>query len=147
MAKPTTFRGTSLLIKLGDGATPTEAFDFPCGLTTNGLNRSGETNDVTVPDCDDPDAPAWTEREVSTMSWEASGSGILAAESVEVWDDWFSSGIAKNVQVDVGSVGTGRRYTGRALLTSYNITGERGQKVTVEVTISGDGELVAADLT
>lgn len=146
MAKPTTFRGTSLLIKLGDGGIP-EAFDFPCGLTTSGLNRSAETSDTTVPDCDDPDAPAWTEREVSTMSWEASGSGVLASESVSVWDAWHASGLPKNVQIDVGAAGTGRRYTGRALLTAYNITGERGQKVTVEVTLSGDGELVPADLT
>jgi len=146
MAKPTTFRGTSLLIKIGDGGSP-EAFDFPCGLTTNALNRTAETNDVSVPDCDDPDAPAWTEREVSTMSWEASGSGILADESVAIWDAWHASGLPKNVQIDVGTAPAGRRYTGRGLLTSYNITGERGTKVQVEVTISGDGELTAADLT
>ncbi|MFG1341884.1 phage tail tube protein [Xanthobacter autotrophicus] len=146
MAKPTTFRGTSLLIKLGDGGSP-EAFDFPCGLTTNGLNRSAETNDTTVPDCDDPDAPAWTEREVLTLAWEASGSGVLAAESVAIWDAWHASGLPKNVQIDVGVAGTGRRYTGRGLLTSYNTTAERGQKVIVEVTISGDGELIAAGLT
>lgn len=146
MAKPTTFRGTSLLIKIGNGADP-EVFAFPCGLTTNGLNRSAETNDVSVPDCADPDAPAWTEREVSTMSWEASGSGVLASESVSIWDAWHASGLPRNVQVDVGAAGTGRRYTGQALLTSYNITGERGSKVQVEVTLSGDGELVAAALS
>lgn len=146
MAKPTTFRGTSLLIKIGDGGSP-ETFDFPCGLTSTGLNRSAETNDVSVPDCEDPDAPAWTEREVSTMAWEASGSGILAAESVPIWDDWHASGLPKNVQVDVGTAGTGRRYVGRALLTAYNITGERGSKVQVEVTLSGDGELTGGALT
>lgn len=145
MAKPTTFRGTSLLIKLGDGGSP-EIFDFPCGLTTTGLNRSAETSDTSVPDCDDPDAPAWTEREVSTNSWEATGSGVLAAESVAIWDAWHASGLPKNVQIDMGTVAAGRRYTGRALLTSYNITGERGSKVQVEVTISGDGALTAADL-
>lgn len=146
MAKPTTFRGTSLLIKIGDGGSP-ETFDFPCGLTTNALNRSAETNDTNVPDCDDPDAPAWTEREVSTMAWEATGSGVLADESVSIWDAWHASGLTKNVQIDVGTAAAGRRYTGRALLTGYNITGERGSKVQVEVTLSGDGELTAADLT
>lgn len=145
MAKPTTYRGTSLLIKLGDGASP-EVFSNPCGLTTQAFNRSAETNDTTVPDCADPDAPAWTEREISTMSWEASGSGVLANESVATWDTWFTSGLAKNVQIDVGGSG-GRRYTGSALLTALNVTGERGQKVTVEVTITGNGELTAADLT
>ena len=146
MAKPTTFRGTSLLIKIGNGADP-EIFAFPCGLTTNSLSRSAETNEVTVPDCADPDAPAWTEREVSTMSWEASGEGILANESVSIWDAWHASGLAKNVQIDVGSVGAGRRYTGSALLTGYEMTGERGSKVTVSVTITGDGPLTAAALT
>lgn len=146
MAKPTTFRGTQLLIKIGDGANP-EVFAFPCGLTTTGLNRSAETSDTTVPDCADPDAPAWTEREVSTMSWEASGSGVLAAESVATWDAWHAAGEERNVQIDLGTAANdGRRYTGVALLTAYNITGERGQKVNVEVTITGTGPLIAADI-
>ncbi|WP_454914984.1 phage tail tube protein [Xanthobacter sediminis] len=147
MAKPTTFRGTQLLIKIGDGASP-EVFAFPCGLTTTGLNRSAETSSTAVPDCADPDAPAWTENEVSTMSWEASGSGVLAAESVATWDDWHASGLEKNAQIDLGTAANdGRRYTGAALLTAYNITGERGQKVNVEVTITGTGPLTAADIT
>ncbi|MGQ3674257.1 phage tail tube protein [Xanthobacter sp. TB0139] len=145
MAKPTTYRGSHLLVKISDGGDP-EEFSAPCGLTTRGLSRTAETNSTSVPDCDDPDAPAWTEAEVGSQSWSVSGSGVLAAESVAVWDEWFASGEARNVQIDLGTGAAGRRYTGRALLTSYEVTGERGNKVQVSVTQTGDGPLVAADL-
>lgn len=146
MAKPTTWRGTQLLIKIGNGATP-EVLEAPCGLTSTSLNRSADTNDTTVPDCDNPDAPAWTEREVSTLSWEYSGSGVMTPDAAKKWDAWHASGLPKNVQIDAGTAALdGRRYTGRALLTTYNITGERGDKIKVEVTLSGDGELHPADL-
>ncbi|MGU3495932.1 phage tail tube protein [Xanthobacteraceae bacterium A53D] len=148
MAQPSTFSGSTMLILVGNGATPTEVFSAPCGLNTKGLNRSAETSDNVVPDCDDPAAPAWTEREVSSLSWEISGAGMLASESVTVWDEWYTSGEAKNVRVEIHSgPNAGRTYSGKALLTQYNISGERGNKVAVDVTISGTGVLTGAAIS
>lgn len=145
MAAPQTFSGSRMLILIGDGATPTEVFTAPCGLNTKGLNRSAESSDTVVPDCDAPEDPAWTERETTSLSWEISGAGVLASESVSVWDTWFTSGAARNVRVEVYSgANSGRKYTGKAILTTYNLNGERGAKVSVEVTLSGSGELTGA---
>lgn len=147
MAKPTTFSGSQMLILVGDGASP-EVFTAPCGLTTKGLNRTADTADTTVPDCDDPSAPAWTESEVISLSWEASGSGVLASESVQMWETWFASGHSKNVKVHVKTgANAGRSYAGTALLTAFNVSGERGQKVTVEVTLKGTGVLTPSAIT
>lgn len=100
MARPTTYSAKKLLILLGDGGTP-ETFAAPCGLTTRGINFSKETNDVTVPDCDDPDLPAWTERAVRTLSATVSGSGILAAEAFETWREAFLATDAVNARIKI----------------------------------------------
>jgi len=148
MANPTTFSGSKMLILLGDGVSPTEGFDAPCGLETRGLDRSAETSDTAIADCENPELPPWTEREVVSLSWEISGSGILASESVAVWDAWFASGAAKNVRVEIYSgPSAGRKYSGAAVLSQYNTSGERGQKVSVEVTLSGSGALTSAAIS
>lgn len=142
MAKPKTAASSKLLILLGDGATP-EVFTAPCGLTTKGLNFSAETNDVMVPDCDNPDDPAWTERVVSSLSGTITGSGVLAMESLPVWRAFFFSGAARNcrVRLAVPLADNGGHFEGRFLLTSFEITGEIGNKVQVSVELMNDGEV------
>lgn len=142
MTKPTTASGTKLLILVGDGASP-EVFTEPCGLTTKSLDSQAETSDTIVPDCADPDAPAWKERAVTALSRDFSGSGVLAKESVKMWDDWYKSGLSKNCKVQVPGTGW-LTWTGKYLLTNFKITGERGTKVQVEVSMSSDGEIVSS---
>lgn len=143
MAKPTTISGSHLLIMLGDGQSP-ETFSAPCGLTTKGLNFSAATNDFNVPDCDDPDAPVWTERVVSALSAGVTGSGVMAGESHDEWREWFLSGATKNIQISIDellAVGGGY-YQMPAVLTGFNITGEQGGKVQLEVAIQSDGQVL-----
>lgn len=141
MAKPTTASGSKLSVWLGDGASP-EVFASPCGLTTRGINFSATSNDVTVPDCDDPDAPAWVERVVESLQAGVSGSGVLALEAQSTWEDFFFGGVAKNcrVVIDWGAGGT-RRYDGAFICTGFNITGARGSKIEVEIALQSDGEI------
>src|ERR1700741_139848 len=98
MARPTTLAFSKMLILVGNGHSP-ETFSSPCGLTTKGLDLSASSNDVQVPDCDDPDAPAWTERVVKALSGKVSGSGILAVESFTFWNEWALDGSTKNVRI------------------------------------------------
>lgn len=138
MTKPTTVAGRLLLIQLGDGATP-EVFAAPCGLKTKAMNGSANATETTVYDCDDPMAPAWIERDINTLSHEITGSGVLAQGSVATWDDWFTSGEAKNVKVAI--TGTGWfTWTGAARLTAFNVSAPEEGKAEVEVTIQSDGE-------
>lgn len=148
MARPTTYSAKKLLILLGDGGSP-ETFAAPCGLTTRGINFTKETNDTTVPDCDDPDLPAWTERAVRTLSATVSGSGILAAEAFETWRKAFLSTDPVNarIKVDDTLANGGGYFSGAFHLDQFNVTGEIGNKIQVEISMSSDGEVtwVAAD--
>jgi hypothetical protein len=143
MAKPTTFSASKLYISLGNGGSP-EVFTVPCGLTTRGITLTKNTNDVTVPDCDDPDAPAWIERAVENLSGEATGSGILAAEALPTWQAAFNSTVSRNVRIGINAppASNGGYYAGKAHLTSFGVTGDLGDKLQVAVTIVSDGEWV-----
>ena len=66
MAQPTTFSFGKGTIEVGDGETP-EVFSKVCGFNSIEMSLKKDTNDTTVPDCDDPDAPAWKQRDVTSI--------------------------------------------------------------------------------
>lgn len=134
MTKATTYKYSQFLVLLGDGASP-QTYGDPCGVNSRGFNRSFEMNDTNVPDCDDPDALAWLERDVVSASAELPMAGVVASESFDTWDEWAESGESKDVRVELGS----RVWEGRAKLQNLNVTGERGQRVNFEATIVSDG--------
>lgn len=145
MAQPHTYTFGEFLIEVGNGATP-EVFGAPCGLTSKSFNGQAQTSDTNVPDCDDPDAPSWLERDVTSLSRDISGSGVLAEESLEMWDDWFTSANPKNCQVSLtdGNNGT-RTWSGSYILSVFEITGNIGEKVQVNVTLLSNGEITRED--
>jgi predicted secreted protein len=140
MAKPTTFPFKDMLILIGDGATPTEVFTAPCGLTTKNFELSANSNEVQVPDCDDPDAPAWIERVVATMTGTIAGNGIMAKESFPLWRDWALQGVTKNARVQLIGATMGY-YAGAFILSKFGISADLGDKVQVDVTMDSDGQI------
>lgn len=139
MTKPTTLAFSKLSILVGDGASP-EVFSAPCGLTSKGFDLAASSNDVQVPDCDDPDAPAWTERVVRALSGKVSGSGIMAVESFDTWRDWALGGLAKNVRVQLVGTGLGY-YSGSFILSAFSLKASLGDKVEVDVSLDSDGQI------
>ncbi len=140
MAQATTFRFSEFLILVGDGASP-EEFSAPCGLTSRGFNRTAETNSTNVPDCADEDLPTWQQNDVVALNWSLSGEGVMADEAKDVWEAWFNSGAARNVRISLGPDETADVWEGRAILSTFNISGERGSRVTVSVEMTGDGQV------
>lgn len=139
MTKPTTSKFSEFLVQIESADSP-GVFAAPCGLTTKGFNQTANTQETTVPDCDDPDAPAFTERAVDTISAEISGSGVLAKEAHEdVWQPFFVGAISKTCRVYPFGL-TGGYYEGAFVLTNYNNAVQRGQKVNVDITLQSDGE-------
>lgn len=143
MARPTTMKGSQLIVELGDGAEP-EVFTAPCALNTKGINFTGTVNEVSVPDCDAPDDPLWVERVINTLSGTVTGSGTLALESYDIWRDWFMSGVERNIRVrlNVPSASGGGYYETRAVLTTFNTTGNQGELATIEIEAQSSGEVV-----
>lgn len=136
MTQATTLKFSQFLIKLGNGASP-EVFEAPCGLNSRGFSRTAATNDTNVPDCTDPDAASWLERDVVSLSGQMTGSGVVADEDFDVWNTWFESGVSKTVQVTLGT----RTWQGKAILSKLDITGSRGQRVTFSASLDSDGEI------
>ena len=142
MAQPTTLKPGSFKIEIGDGGSP-ETFVAPCGFTQRAFNRSKTLNEVLIPDCADPDAAIVTARDVSATSWEVSGEGILAGESLATWDKFFQSNTARNIKITEtwgGAIGT-IVYSGAAHLESYEVTATLGTRCTISITLKGDGAL------
>lgn len=140
MAQPTVLPGTKLLILVGDGASP-EVFAQPCGLTTTGIDFKASTNTTLIPDCDNPEAPAWEAKDINGLSASVSGSGVMAAEAFDTWNDWFQSIEPKNCQIKLDSAALGY-WQGQFVLSDLKFGGQRGQKVTIDVTLDNTGAIV-----
>ena len=140
MAQPTVLPGTKLLILVGNGATP-EVYSEPCGLTTKSYDMAASTNSTLIPDCADPEAPAWEAKDVNALSATLTGSGVMAVESFDTWEGWFSTASSRNIQIKLDDSDLGQ-WQGSFILTALKYGGARGQKVTLEVTMVNDGAVV-----
>ncbi|WP_053239930.1 phage tail tube protein [Pleomorphomonas koreensis] len=149
MAKPTTQKFGAGTFYIGDGATP-EVFTKVCGFTEVELALDKSTNDTTVPDCDNPDAPAWTERDVVSLSWSFSFAGVMAVGSLDLIEGASFGGESTNIRFDLDGAGTGsgtpiRRYAGAAHV-KHTLNGRFGEKYKINVSGEGDGELVKSNV-
>ncbi|SKA31018.1 phage tail tube protein [Consotaella salsifontis] len=140
--------GKKLLVQIGDGASPDEVFASDCMINAErGLALSVDSNDFVIPDCDDPDAAGWKEREVDGMSGTISGSGMLHTTSFATWFNWMESAAPKRCRVtlDVTAANGGGYVEGLFFLTSFEVKGSRNDKVTADVTLDSTGILTWTD--
>lgn len=145
MAKPKTYSWSKFIILVGDAATPTEAFVAICALTSKGMEFSGDTADVSVPDCANPDLPAWAERIIRTKTATISGDGVMDLPSRDIFWTWYDSGLSRNVQVklDAPLADKGGTWSGKFLLTTYNVTGNQDDaKISHALTMQSDGPII-----
>ena len=143
MAQPTVLAGTKLLILVGDGnvSPGPETFASPCGLTTKGITFSASTNSTLIPDCADPEAPAWEAKDVNALSAQVTGQGVMAVESFDVWNNWFQQATLKNCHIVLDDPALGQ-WDGQFILATLKYGGVRGQKVTVDITLDNNGEVL-----
>lgn len=146
MAKPTTLSFGNFKIWIEDANSP-NSFIAPCGFTQKALTIDADVSDTTVPDCADPEAPAWAERAVSALSATVTGSGVMAMESLSLWRTWMLLATSRQVRVeiDAGVANGGGYYSGDAILQSLGHSvalGSDGNKVQLNVNLVSDGEWV-----
>lgn len=142
MAQLTSLRGTALYIKVGDAASP-EVFAHPCLINTKrGIQFQSSSNKIIVPDCSNPDDPAWTQAIKDSLSATISGAGTLdnVLATIQLYDGWFRGSTQKNVQVWLGAVG---KWAGAFDLTNFEITGDRGGLAEVSLTLESYGTIAA----
>jgi hypothetical protein len=132
--KVNTISGSQLTVLIDDGAGN---YTMPCVInTTRGIAFSSSPIENLVAFCDTPDEPGWMEREIDGLSAMVPGAGKLDISSLQVVEDWYFSGDSKNVQVWVG---TTRHYDFAAVLSAFEVNGDRREKVNFTCTILSDG--------
>ena len=148
MAKPTTFSGSVVALYLA--GTPAGTFQKPCGLTQHSATFTKNMNEIDAPDCDDPDLPAWIAREVSALDFSVTGSGVLAAEAVDDWWAAFNTTESILARIYIGRIDdieNGRYWQGRIHVSSFEVTGNRGERAQVSISASSDGEMTYHEIT
>ena len=125
----------SLLIKVGDGASP-ENFASHALINTNRsvkITSSATASEITR--TDDPTQPAKTTRTVVSTDSSISGEGTLDLADQAFWINWVASGAPKNVQaIDAASGGV--EIAGPYVCTSFEKTGaKKGEKITASITL------------
>lgn len=141
MARPETVKFGKVVVSLAKFGTGT-GYGAPCGFTQKSFTRSKTLGDIQVPDCADPDAPAWTERDVQGMSATISGSGVLAKSAIPDWEDALDSTDSVPCQVEViYANGDSDVYLGNFHVESFEITASLGERAQVSVTMQSDGEV------
>ena len=143
MAQPTTAKFGKFRVLLGDGASPI-VYAAPCGFTSKSLTLTKDLTDVNLPDCDDPDAVAWVGRDAASLSASVSGEGVLASESVETWLDAWESSDSIPVKIEVEFPAKTITWTGFMHIATFTAGAEQGGRVTANVEMQSDGELVRA---
>jgi predicted secreted protein len=132
-------RGTQLFIKI-ETSTP-GTFAHPCLINTKrGIKFTCNSNKIVVPDCDNPDDPAWQEVLVDALAMSISGTGVLDLQGVADFSEWFMSGAGKNIQVWLGTFGY---WEGSFKLTDFESSGDRNAYADCTIGIDSDGEIDA----
>ena len=142
MADVTVAAGELLLIKIGDGGSP-ETFTHPCTINTSrGVSLSTSEATTEVADCATPSNPAYTDRRIKSYDTSVSGAGVMDTASTYAFITWWQSGAAKNVKIYQNLTGAqgGWVITQSMVLTDFQITGTRGERQEITLTLKGAGK-------
>jgi len=141
MAQPTTIKGGKISVKLGSGSGPI-VYASPCGFNQRSITISKGLEDVSIPDCEDPDKIDWLGRDATSLSMSINGEGLLAEESVEDWLDAVESIDSVPVQIEWEFPTKTITWTGNAHVETMEVGGQNGRRVTNNVSLQSDGPMV-----
>jgi hypothetical protein len=113
----------------------------PCGLTTKNFALTKNLQEIDLPDCDDPDAPAWIARDVQNLSATISGDGVAAAESVPAWNAAAISTDSVPMKVEIEFTTGMKIFTGLFIVDNLTFGAESGGRVTLAINAQSDGEV------
>ena|SRR5436190_16012193 len=142
-------RGVKLLIMVGQQDGPPETFAAYCTINAaRSVVGEAATNDFNIPDCEDPDAMGWLAREKVSLSYSATGAGILNTPDTIVFAEWLADPLSRNCQiiVDVPLADGGVIFAGLFHLTHFEITGDRGAKMQATLSLVSDGEITVTEV-
>jgi hypothetical protein len=140
MAEPKTIKGGKVRVLLGNSATPI-VYTAPCGFNQRTVTLNKGLEEVSLPDCADPDAVNWLGRDAVSLSMTISGEGVLAEESVETWLDAFDDVDSVPVKVEWEFPAKKITWTGRMHVENFEAGAQDGRRVTGNVSMQSDGKM------
>jgi hypothetical protein len=141
MATATTIKGGKVAVLLGSGSGPI-TYAAPCGFTQRSVTLNKALEEFQIPDCADPDAIDWLGRDASSLSMSVAGEGVLAEESVETWLDAWESTDSVPVKIIWEFPNKVITWTGSMHVESLETTAPNARRVTANVSLQSDGEMV-----
>ncbi|MBB4859466.1 hypothetical protein HNO88_002795 [Novosphingobium chloroacetimidivorans] len=134
--------GETILVKVGNGASP-EVFSAPTLINTSrSISFSTSTETDQLIDLDDQSAPAQTVRRVTSTDCKIDGEGMINRGDVFEWLDWAQSGKIKNCQITDGTV----LVEGPFVLSSFQFGGERLKSATGQLTLEQAGAVEVTEI-
>lgn len=143
-----------LAVEVDDSTTQTKKTVYFAASTTCSLNISAEVEDSSTKD-DAVDGVAWRKQEVTGKNWDCSCE-VQVVDEAEIGTDGIggfdlADMVGAEVKVEVNLVnGANNRtqdkglYSGKALITAWQMTAGNRQTATASVTLQGQGELKKA---
>ncbi len=131
------------IIKVGDGAAPTEAFAIACGLQDVNINRVANTQDRFTRDCAKPGSVPVRKIKTTGEQLDITGSGLIDKAQIGVFET--ALGKSKNYKIELYQddgtdngtlMGT---FAGAFNLTAANMSVPREGVSSAEVTLANDG--------
>lgn len=144
MAQPTTQKFGASVFYVEDPETA-GTYVKVVGMTEGSIALDKATGSTVVPDMDDPDAAVWEAKDVTSMSWSMSFSGVSAKESIGLIERVSLLGTSVNIRVIEKDAGSGeltpnKQYAGAAII-KFTKNKSRGQRDSVTINLEGDGAL------
>lgn len=140
MTQPTTIKGGKVRVLLDPAGSGSYA--APCGFTSKSVTFSKGLEETNIPDCDDPDAVDWVGRDATSLSISVSGEGVLAYESQDTWLDAWENVESVAAKIEIEFTASTITYTGNMHVESLEMGAPNGRRVTLNVSIQSDGEMV-----
>lgn len=133
-------KGALFLLKVGDGATPTESFTTVAGLRANSFTLNNDAVDVTNKDSNGF-RTLLAGAGVQSMSLSANGV-FLDSAAEETLRSYAAANAVNNYEIYSGGDAGGDKWAGAFMITSYGRGGDYNNEENFSITLESSGAIV-----
>ena len=132
------------VIKIGDGATPTEVFTIACGIQDVNINRTINTDDRFTRDCAKPGSVPVRKVKATGRQLDITGAGLIDKTQIDTFGD--ALGLVKNYKIEIyqdDGTDTGDlmgTFAGGFMMSAANMSIPRNGTASAEVTLANHGD-------
>ena len=131
--------GRTLLIRIGDGGSPTEVFANLCGIKTRTFNLSANEIETTYPNCENPAEKVQRTTRPGIVNRTFSGSGTFVSGGTSaILMGHVREATVFNAEVIVPGEG---EYAGAWMVSEFEFEGDMEDDMQFSATFSASGPL------